>query len=372
LYRQILSYLVASSVSEEGVAPLLKSELTTPALLADMCALESNLKKMAAFFGARETRLRPHYKNHRSVALAKRQMEWGSIGISCATLGEVEALVKGGIHSIFLVNEIADAAKIERFAELSRETDLMVAVDNQRTIAALSAASARLNVQLSVLIDVDTGLGRCGVPPGEPALDLAQMAFARGLRFRGLNGYEGHCNRLAPGPAKNQAVQRAMTKLTSTADLIRSHGLPVDIVSAGGTGTYAISGIFPGVTEIQAGSYLLMDTDYLTVCTDFDLALSVLGTVISRSGNERLILDIGLKEISAERGLPVLKNLDGARLRKLNAEHAIVDIVDPNLSAQVGDQVELWAHYSDATINLHRRMYGIREGRVEEMFLLES
>ncbi len=106
----------------------------------------------------------------------------------------------------------------------------------------------------------------------------------------------------------------------------------MEIVSAGGTGTYSISGRIPGVTEIQGGSYLLMDTDYQTVCPDFDLALSVLGTVISRSGNERLILDIGLKEISGERGLPVLKNADGARLRRLNAEHAIVDIVDPNLS----------------------------------------
>jgi D-serine deaminase-like pyridoxal phosphate-dependent protein len=115
-----------------------------------------------------------------------------------------------------------------------------------------------------------------------------------------------------------------------------------------------------------------MDTDYQTICPQFDLALSVLGTVISRSGNERLILNIGLKEISGERGLPVLKNTNGGRLRKLNAEHAIVDILDPSLSAQVGDQLELWAHYSDATVNLHRRMFGMRNGKVEETFLFES
>ena len=126
------------------------------------------------------------------------------------------------------------------------------------------------------------------------------------------------------------------------------------------------------MTEIQGGSYLLMDTDYQTVCPEFELALSVLGTVISRSGNERLILDIGLKEISGERGLPVLKNADGAHLRRLNAEHAIVDIVNPDFAAQVGDQLEIWAHYSDATANLHRHMYGLRDGRVEETFLFES
>jgi D-serine deaminase-like pyridoxal phosphate-dependent protein len=115
-----------------------------------------------------------------------------------------------------------------------------------------------------------------------------------------------------------------------------------------------------------------MDTDYRTVCTDFDLALSVVGTVISRTGNERLILNIGLKEISSERGVPLLKNIEGARLRKLNAEHAIVDILDPRLPLKVGDQAELWAHYSDATVNLHRQMFGMRDGRVQEIFLLES
>jgi D-serine deaminase-like pyridoxal phosphate-dependent protein len=229
-----------------------------------------------------------------------------------------------------------------------------------------------MNVPLSVLVDVDTGMGRCGAPPGEPALALAQMAHAEGLRFRGLTGYEGHCVRMKPGPDKVNAVQQAMNKLVSTAGLIRSHGLSVEIVSAGGTGTYSISGRFPGVTEIQAGSYPLMDTEYRIVCTDFDLALSVLGTVISRTRNERLVLDIGLKEISGERGLPVLKNLEGAHLNRLNAEHAIVDILDPNLPVQVGDQVEVWAHYSDATVNLHRQMFGVRNGRVEETFLFES
>jgi D-serine deaminase-like pyridoxal phosphate-dependent protein len=354
------------------VVALLRSEITTPALLVDMRAMESNLKKMAAFFQDGPTRLRPHYKNHKCIALAKRQMELGAIGMSCATLGEAETLVRGGFQSIFVVNEIGGTAKIERFAELSREADLMVAIDNERNIAALSSASAHMNVPLSILVDVDTGLGRCGVPPGEPALALAQVACARGLRFRGLSGYEGHCVRMEPGPHKVNAIREAMNKLVSSADLIRAHGLSVDVVSAGGTGTYCVSGRFSGVSEIQAGSYALMDTDYHTVCKDFDPALSVLGTVISRTQNERLILDIGLKEISGERGLPLLKDLHGARLRRLNAEHAIVDIVDPNLPTQVGDQVEVWAHYSDATVNLHRRMFGVRDGKVEETFVFES
>jgi D-serine deaminase-like pyridoxal phosphate-dependent protein len=351
---------------------LLRSQIRTPALLIDMAAMESNLKKMAAFFAGGPTRLRPHYKNHKCVALARRQLAQGAIGITCATLGEAEALAGSGIQGILVANEIAGLVAIERFVQLSRGSDIMVGVDNERTIASLAAASARANVQLSVVVDVNTGLGRCGVSPGEPALALSEFAVVQGLRFRGLIGYEGHCVRLPPGPDKIRAVQQAMQQLVNTASLIRSRGLTVEIVSAGGTGTYSISGRLPGVTEIQGGSYLLMDTDYQTVCEDFDLALSVLGTVISRTGNERLVLDIGLKEISGERGLPVLRNANGARLRKLNAEHAIVDIVDPGFPAQVGDQLELWAHYSDATVNLHRKMFGMRDGQVEETFIVEG
>jgi D-serine deaminase-like pyridoxal phosphate-dependent protein len=351
---------------------LLRSQIRTPALLIDMTAMESNLKKMAAFFAQGPTKLRPHFKNHKCVALARRQLAQGANGITCATLGEAEALAGSGIQGILVANEIAGATAIERLVQLSRATDIMVGVDNERTIASLAAASARAKVKLSVVVDVNTGLGRCGASPGEPALALAQLAVAQGLTFRGVIGYEGHCVRLPPGPDKVQAVQQAMEKLVNTAHLIRSRGLTVEMVSAGGTGTYSISGRVPGVTEIQGGSYLLMDTDYQTVCADFDLALSVLGTVISRTGNERLIIDIGLKEISGERGLPVLKNANGARLRRLNAEHAIVDIVDPDFPAQIGDQLELWAHYSDATVNLHRRMFGMRDRQVEETFIVEG
>jgi D-serine deaminase-like pyridoxal phosphate-dependent protein len=337
-----------------------------------MAAMESNLQKMAAFFSDGPTRLRPHYKNHKCVPLARRQLAHGAIGITCATLGEAEVLAGSGIQGILVANEIAGASAIERFIDLSRKTDIVVGVDNERTVASLATASAQAKVPLSVVVDVNTGLGRCGVSPGAPGLALAQFAVAQGLRFRGLIGYEGHCVRLPPGPDKIKATQQAMGQLVDTANLIRSHGLAVEMVSAGGTGTYSISGRFPGVTEIQGGSYLLMDTDYQTVCEDFNLALSVLGTVISRTGNERLILDIGLKEISGERGLPVLKNANGARLRKLNAEHAIVDIVDPDFPAQVGDQLELWAHYSDATVNLHRQMFGMRDGQLEETFIVED
>lgn len=337
-----------------------------------MDAMETNLTRMAAFFADSPTQLRPHYKNHKCIALARRQLAQGAVGITCATLGEAEALARNGITGILLTNEIADPIQLQRFVQLARITDLMVAVDHERTVLALAEASAAAGVPLHVLVDVDGGLGRCGVLPGEPALALAQLAIVNGLRFRGLTGYEGQCVRLAPGPAKVEAAQQAMSKLVDTAALMRAHGLTVEIASAGGTGTYSISGRVPGITEMQCGSYLLMDTDYQTVCPDFALALSVLGTVISKPNRERFILNIGLKEISGERGLPMLKDIKGASVRRLNAEHAIVDILDPDLAVQVGDRLELWAHYSDATVNLHRQMFGLRNGQVEEVFVFET
>ena len=334
--------------------------------------MEGNLTRMAAFFAQGPTRLRPHYKNHKSVALARRQLAAGAIGITCATLSEAEVLARHGISGILLANEIADGVQIERFVQLARTTDIMVGIDNERTVLALASASVAAGVPLQVLVDVDGGLGRCGVLPGEPALALAQLAIAKGLRFRGLTGYEGHCVRLAPGPEKIEAAQQAMARLVDTATLMRSKGLAVDIVSAGGTGTYSISGRVPGITEIQSGSYLVMDTDYHTVRPEFAPALSVLGTVISKPSKERFVLNIGLKEISGERGLPQLRNCEGAQVRRLNAEHAVVEIQDPNLEVEVGDRLELWAQYSDATVNLHRQMYGMRNGQVEELLPIEG
>jgi D-serine deaminase-like pyridoxal phosphate-dependent protein len=343
--------------------------IETPALLVDLPTMERNLARMASYFENGPTRLRPHYKNHKSPELAKRQLAAGAVGITCATVSEAEALVRNGIGPILIANEIAGDMKIRHFVELSSKADLTVAVDNVDAIEALALASGIQKTPLSVVVDIDVGQGRCGVRPGESALALARRAIEAGLRFRGVMGYEG---RLQPGPERAQSAQAGMEKLVASKNLIASHGIPVEIATAGGTSTYSMYGGHPGVTDLQCGSYLLMDTDYLSWCADFEPALSVLGTVISKTGGQRIIADVGLKAISSERGLPRLKNFDGAKLRKLNAEHAIIDIEQASLPIGLGDQIEIWVHYSDATVNLHDRMYGIRNGVLEEIFRIEG
>jgi D-serine deaminase-like pyridoxal phosphate-dependent protein len=299
-------------------------------------------------------------------------MDAGAIGITCATLREAECLVHHGVRSVLLANEIVDGGKNRRFVELARRADVIVCVDNDKIAGDLARAARDRKTHVSVLVDVDVGLHRCGVTPGEAAVRLARGVVGKGLRFRGLMGYEGQVLRKPPGTEKEEAAAAAMRPLIETKACLEQMGMPVEIVSVGGTGTYAISGRYPGVTEIQAGSYLLMDTDYQKCCADFHPALTVLTTVLSKTGGERIVVDAGLKTLSCERGIPAVKDLPGVATRRLTAEHGIIDILDPAAPVEVGDRIEMWVHYSDATVNLHERIYGLRNGRVEEVFRVEG
>ncbi len=347
-------------------------EIDTPALLLDLDAMERNLTKMARFFGAGPTRLRPHYKNHKCLTLARRQLDAGAIGMTCATLTEAEALVSNGIADILISSELAGDRKIARFIDLAGQADVKAVVDNPKAATALAAAGRAKGRRLSVLVNVNVGQNRTGAKPGAPVLELARHAQAEGLILRGLVGYEGHVAHQVEGPEKDSAYDLAMGTLMECRCLLAEKGIPVEIVSTGGTGTYHLTPRFPAITEFQAGSYLVMDTDYARTCKDFEPALTVLGTVISKTEGERVVVDAGLKSISGEHGLPVVKAHEGLCLRKLNAEHGIIDVLDASGSAEVGDLIELWVHYSDATINLHDRMYGIRNGKVEEILRLQG
>jgi len=352
--------------------PLKFHEIDTPALLLDLDAMERNLARMARFFGAGPARLRPHYKNHKCPALARRQLDAGAIGMTCATLSEAEALVANGITDILISGELAGERKIARFVELARQADVKTIVDNPKTVAALGAACRTRGCRPGVLVNVNVGQNRTGIRPGEPVVELAREVLAEGLNFRGLMGYEGHVAHQAEGPEKEAAYALAMDALMECRRLVGAGGIPVAIVSSGGTGTHHLLPRFPGVTESQAGSYLLMDTGYAATCKDFERTLTVLGTVVSKTEGERVVVDAGLKSISGERGLPLVKSWAGGRLRKLNAEHATIDLLDPSSSPEVGDTLEIWVQYSDATVSLHERMYGIRNGKVEEILKLQG
>lgn len=345
--------------------------IDTPALLVDLDTMERNQRRMVELFAGKKVRVRPHFKNHRVLELADRQIASGAVGITCARLWQAERLIQHGIRNVLVANEIAGELMIRKFIELSRIAPVIVGVDNASTVDELARLASAERGSLNLVVDFDLGLRRCGVVDAATGLALARKIVDSGICFRGVMGYEGHLQPLPPGPEKERVVKEALATLVSGKELIERDGIPVEIVSCGGTGDCVIVSDFTGVTEAQPGSYLLMDSWYAPYAPDFSAALTVLATVISRTGNDRLVVDAGVKAISGERGLPSVAGFDGLKLKALHAEHAPIEILDEKLAPNVGEKVQIRVQYHDGTVHLHRQMYGIRDGRVEQIFQIE-
>ncbi len=349
-------------------------ELRTPALLADLDVIEGNIAAMSTLLEGRIVKLRPHFKNHRVLALAHKQMEAGAIGLTVARLHHAELLLRAGIPSVLVSNEVVTPPDIQFVSELTNrfsDQELLVIADNGAALRAMAAASASTQHPISVLIDVDLGLGRTGVDP-QNAAELAGVAIADGLRFRGLFGYEGHVQRLAPGDEKRKVCREVLDKIVGVATRLRAQNIAVDIVSTSGTGSAIYAAETPEITEIQAGSYLLMETGYEPAAPEFATALTVLATVISKTDGKVIVVDAGLKALSAERGMPSIRGDGRLLLRALHAEHGIIDLSQPDVPIEVGDRLQMNVHYGDATVNLHRRMFGIRKGIVTDLLEIEA
>lgn len=363
---------------------LLKNDLDTPALVLDVGAMERNIAKMAQFFAGKKAGLRPHVKAHKSPHIAHRQVEAGAIGITCAKIGEAEVMAESGIRNILIANEIAGTRKIRRALDLSELCDLTVLVDNAGMAQELSKEAERRATKLGVLLDINLGkvlgpediversgnrgiLDRCGVQPGRLALELAQnVVKLPGLTLEGLMGYEGGMRSYIDYHSRKEACHQALALLMETKELLQEHGIESATVSSGGTSTYSITGDYPGVTEVQAGSYVLMDVPLAEMeGMDFEYALSVLTTVISRPYPEKAILDVGRKGITAEGGLPVVKGIEGARLVMLNLEHGHLVLERGGQALQVGDKIELLPTDADTVVNLYDRYMVVRDGVLE-------
>jgi D-serine deaminase-like pyridoxal phosphate-dependent protein len=346
-----------------------KTDLDTPALCLDIEVVERNIRRMADYFRDSPVRLRPHCKTHKSPILARMQVTAGAIGITCAKLGEAEVMAQGGIRDILIANEVVGLGKIARLVNLAAYTDVIVAVDNPGNVAALSAAAAAKGVRLRVVVEVDIGHGRCGVPPGQPALDLARLVVASpGLRLAGLMGYEGHAIMTRDPLERREQTEAALALLTGTADMLRADGIPVEIVTGGGTGTYFITGAFPGITELEVGSYITMDRQYREeVGIDFEYGLTVLSTVVHARSSDHAICDAGLKAMTQDFGLPLVIDPPGWELTGLSEEHGHLKRVDgPPL--HVGAKVEIVPNHGCTTINLHDTYHVLRQGVLEALW----
>ena len=361
------------------MAPSRLADLPTPALIVDAGALDRNIRRMAAFFVDGQCQLRPHVKAHKTPAIAQRQLEAGGCtGLTCATVGEVEAVAEF-CDDVLLANEIVDRLKCDRMAAVARAIRgragsrgiATVAVDSTVGLEVLSESAVAAGVTLGVLVDVNVGQNRCGVLPPE-ALALARRATETpGLVLRGVMGYEGHLQPLRDREERADRAGRAMSMLVDVAGALRRAGLPCEVVSGGGTGTYDISGRMPGVTEIQAGSYALMDTDYAAVGVPFEQAFWVLGTVISRPAPDRCVLDCGQKSLTRDHGPPAVLGIEDAAITALNDEHAVVSI-PADAPVRIGTRVRVTPSHTDPTINLHDVFYVVEGERVIDVWPISA
>jgi len=346
-----------------------KDRLPTPALLINLPALEFNLSFMSSYFLHKSTKLRPHFKTHKCPHIAKKQMEYGAIGITCAKLSEAEVLIKAGILNVLIANQVVDPAKINRLAKLAGYGQLIVAVDQLENLIQIAGADNEAGTTVHVVIEVDVGLHRSGVQPGEPALELAKEAcILPGIHFSGVLGYEGFTMFEVDRGVRSRNSQTAMSALLSTSDLIRGAGIPVEIVSAGGTGTYDITGDIPGVTEVEVGSYVFMDTKYNQLGLDFKQSLTLIAMVTSIQAAGRSMIDAGLKVLTTDNGMPELITPDGLKLLNLNEEHGIVGVNPEKIRPEVGMYVEIIPSHACTTVNLHDRYYIIQDDQLVDIW----
>jgi D-threonine aldolase len=316
-------------------------DLQTPALIVEQSVLTRNLATMSNALPG--PRLRPHIKAHKSTALAQLQADAGHTTFTCATIREIEGMAKAGLgEDLLLANEVLDATRLG--AVVATGARVTVAVDSPETVAATAAGGVR-----EVLVDVNIGLPRCGCAP-EAAASIADDARARGLNVRGVMGYEGHLMLVPDVEDRRRQVEAAMTKLVAVHAEVGG-----DIISASGTGTYALN---PWATEIQAGSYALMDTAYCAVADlPFEQALFALGTVISATPPTGeipgwVVVDVGLKALGMDHGNP---SVAGTTVWFCSDEHLTMQPDDFD-SVHLGDRVRVVPAHVDPTIALHERM----------------
>lgn len=355
---------------------LRKSDLPTPALVLDLDLFEANLRTMAEHCRRAGRAFRPHAKTHKCPEIARRQVASGALGVCVATVPEAEAMAAGGLRGILLTSPVVEPSKVARWVALARPgAGLLAAVGHAREADLLAQAAAAARVRLDVLVDLDVGDGRTGVPPGARALELAQRIGALpALRLVGLQAYSGQSSHTVGFEARLKTSREAMAKAVEARELLRKAGFDTSILSGGSTGTYNIDTGDPGVTELQVGSYVFMDVDYRRiggrdgpVYSDFHPSLAVLTTVVSASHPDRVTVDAGTKALDTTTAWkPEPRGGERHSYARAGDEFGIVRAEAGAALPRIGDRLELIVPHCDPTVNLYDRIYAARGDRVEE------
>jgi len=359
-----------------------KLELDTPCLVIDLDFLDENLQKMQARVKAAGKALRPHAKTHKCSMLAKMQVANGAIGVCAAKVSEAEALVDAGMSGVLVTGPVAGREKINRLVSLlGRAPFLMAVVDNPAGIELLESRLAEKDRRLDVLLDIDIGHRRTGVPPGK-ALDLAgRLLASKRFRLRGIQAYAGHVQHIPRYEDRRSASREGLKQAAAVFKQLQARDEACTIFSASGTGTAAIDLAVPELTELQAGSYALMDAEYLAIestdgadAPDYHPALTMLTTVVSGPHGRQVTVDAGLKALYRDGGRPRVVNPEYANLQydwfgdeygKLAAPDRVA------LLPQLGTVLELVVSHCDPTVNLFDGFYIARAGKVVDVWSID-
>jgi D-serine deaminase-like pyridoxal phosphate-dependent protein len=354
----------------------------TPALLVDLDRLEANIDAMAGHARSGDVALRPHFKTHKSVAIARRQLAAGAVGITVATLDEVEALVDGGVDApILLAFQTVAAPKLDRALRLAARVPLTLAVDGPDGAARLAATARAVGLTVDVWIEIDSGLRRCGVLPADAPTLARDVASHPELRLSGMFTHAGQSYTARDRPEVAAIAAAEAAAVIDAATATRAIGIPIETVSAGSTPTAGFHDGSSGLTEIRPGTYVFYDSLQVALGSAGvdDCALSVAATVISRPAPDRAVVDAGSKTMGLDKGAHSSDLLDDygtlvgveGTLSRLSEEHGILQIPTDSQVA-IGDRIRIIPNHVCTVTNLGRRFYGLRGDRVSEVMTIDA
>jgi D-serine deaminase-like pyridoxal phosphate-dependent protein len=359
-----------------------KWDLDTPALCVDLDALEANLVTMQESVSRNGIASRPHAKTHKCPAIARLQLESGSVGICTAKVGEAEVLLEHGIDRVLMTTANVTPMKIERAMGLRRwYPGFVQATDTPENARDLSEAARAAGVTADVVVDVDSGGHRTGIRPGRPALELAQLVDRLpGLRLLGMLCYDGGSQHVKGFERRRSQTLERLAPAAETFAMMQRSGLNTEIFSGGGTGTYNIDHETPGFTDVQVGSYVFMDAQYLAVggatnaevYSDFQSSLTILTTVLNSQYEGRVTTDAGAKACTINQPWPIVKGETGMSYTSGSDEFGTLLYDDPSRTYRVGDKLELIVSHCDPTVNLYDQIYAVRKDRVEAVWRIAA
>jgi D-serine deaminase-like pyridoxal phosphate-dependent protein len=370
----------ANGVMQQDVA---KSELDTPALCVDLDLLESNIGKLQRTVTGNNIAARPHAKTHKCPTIAQLQIDAGAVGICTAKIGEADVMFQNGIEDILMTTTNVTPTKIGRAMKLREQcAGFIQATDSAQNARLLSEAAQAMGIIADVVVDVDPGGHRTGITARQPALQLAQLVDQLpALRLRGMLCYDGGAQHIKGFDARKLRALESGVAATDTFELMQRAGLNTEIFSGGGTGTYNIDHETRGLTDVQVGSYVFMDAQYLDiggetsgdVYADFQPSLTILTTVLNDQYAGRATTDAGAKACTINQPWPIIKDETGMTYTSGSDEFGTIRYQDdPSRNYKVGDKLELIVSHCDPVVNLYNQMYAIRNDKVEAVWQIAA